>query len=157
MIAILSAIVGFFSSAFPEVLKFFQEGRDQKHELDIMDKQIELQRQGFTQRLEEINASADIEEAKTLYSTYTTGIHWVDTLNGTVRPILAYSFFGLYAGIKLLVMSFMLKTGIPFIGPDAGLPWLFKVNPLIWSEEDMAIFIGIISFYFGSRAMKRLR
>lgn len=157
MLAILASLVGFLSSAFPEVLKYFQDGKDKAHELDIMDKQIEMQKAGFTQRLEEINASADIEEAKTLYSTYTTGIHWVDTLNGTVRPILAYAFFLLYAGIKVLVMSFMLKNGIPFIGPTPDLPWLFKVNPLIWSDEDMAIFIGIISFYFGSRAMKRLK
>lgn len=157
MIAILSAIVGFLSSAFPEVLKYFQDGRDKRHELDILDKQIEMQKQGFNQRIEEVNASADIEEAKTLYSTYTTGIHWVDTLNGTVRPVLAYAFFLLYAGIKFMVVAFMVKNGIPFIGPDAELPWLFRINSMVWSEEDMAIFVGIISFYFGSRAMKRLK
>jgi hypothetical protein len=66
------------------------------------------------------------------------GIRWVDALNGTVRPVIAYSFFILYALVK----------GMQF---SAGLPWL------LWTEEDQAIFAGIISFYFGQRAMSKLR
>ena len=34
---------------------------------------------------------------------------------------------------------------------SADLPWL------LWTTEDHAIFAGIISFYFGQRAMSKLR
>jgi len=34
---------------------------------------------------------------------------------------------------------------------SADLPWL------LWTAEDQAIFAGIISFYFGQRAMSKLR
>ncbi len=157
MVAILASLLGFLTSSLPDVFKIFQDARDKKHELDILDKQIEVQKLGLTQHLEEVGIQADVEETKSLYATYSTGIHWVDALNGTVRPILAYAFFSLYAGIKILIAIYMISHGIPFIAPDADLPWLLKVNILIWGEDDMAIFVGIVSFYFGSRAMAKLR
>ena len=100
--------------------------------------QMDFQAQGHQERLEEINTNADIAESQALYKTYTTGISWVDALNGTVRPVIAYSFFILYAAVKIMHYS-------------ADLPWL------LWTEDDQAIFAGIISFYFGQRAMSKLR
>ncbi len=54
------------------------------------------------------------------------------------RPVIAYSFFILYALVKVMQFS-------------ADMPWL------LWTAEDQAIFAGIISFYFGQRAMAKLR
>ena len=99
---------------------------------------MEQQKLGASQRLEEIQLNADIAESQALYRTYSTGIRWVDALNGTVRPVIAYSFFILYALVKVMQFS-------------ADLPWL------LWTAEDQAIFAGIISFYFGQRAMSKLR
>jgi hypothetical protein len=64
-----------------------------KHELAVMQLQMQMQAQGHQEQLEEINAQADISESAALYKTYTTGISWVDALNGTVRPVIAYAFF----------------------------------------------------------------
>jgi len=74
-----------------------------------------------------------VETTTTSY-TYTASL----ALNGTVRPVIAYSFFALYASVKAIQFS-------------ANLPWL------LWTAEDQAIFAGIISFYFGQRAMSKLR
>jgi hypothetical protein len=138
MITLIGALLGFISSAFPDLLKIWRDAADRKHELAILQMQMEQQRQGHTDRLEEINVQADIAESRALYKTYHTGIKWVDALNGTVRPIIAYSFFILYAVVKIMQFS-------------ADLPWL------LWTAEDQAIFAGIISFYFGQRAMSKLR
>ena len=138
MITLLGALIGFISSAFPDLLKIWRDAADRKHELAILQMQMEQQRQGHTNRLEEINVQADIAESRTLYKTYNTGIKWVDALNGTVRPVIAYSFFILYAVVKAMQFS-------------VDLPWL------LWTAEDQAIFAGIISFYFGQRAMSKLR
>ena len=43
MITIISSLLGFGSSFLPSVLDFFKEKRDQKHELMLMDKQLEQQ------------------------------------------------------------------------------------------------------------------
>jgi len=138
MITLLGSLLGFISAAFPDLIKLFRDAQDRKHEITILQMQMEQQKQGASQRLEEIQVNADIAESSALYKTYTTGITWVDALNGTVRPVIAYSFFILYASVKAMQFS-------------ANLPWL------LWTAEDQAIFAGIISFYFGQRAMSKLR
>jgi hypothetical protein len=144
MITLLSAMLGFFSSAFPDILKLFRDHRDQKHELQILQMQLQQQAQGHSERLEAINAEADIAESTALYRTWKSEIAWVDALNGTMRPVLAYAFFLLYAIAKLLQFSLI----------DATIPASIYI---LWQEEDRAIFAGIISFYFGQRAMGKLR
>jgi hypothetical protein len=146
MVTLLGALVGFISAAFPDLLKLCRDYQDRKHELTIMRLQIEQRAQGHQQRLEEINTQADITESKALYKTYYSGIKWVDALNGTVRPVLAYAFFLLYFTIKCMQFS-MVDLANP-------LPWHMD---MLWSIEDQAIFAGIISFYFGQRAMSKVR
>lgn len=146
MITLIGAIVGFFSAALPDLLKLFRDHQDRKHELKILNLQIQQQEKSHNNRLEEIHVSADISESRALYRTYNSGIKWVDALNGTVRPVLAYAFFGLYFTIKCMKFS-MIDLANP-------LPWEMQ---MLWSIEDQAIFAGIISFYFGQRAMSKVR
>lgn len=139
MIAIFGAILGFFSSVFPDLLKLLQDRRDKAHELRILDLQMQQQAQGHTERLAEIEASFFAEEMKRLAmqgKNDRTGIRWVDALNASVRPVIAYAFFLVYAAVKAMQWQ-------------ADLPWL------LWTDEDKAIFAAIISFYFGSRAMSQ--
>ena len=131
MITILSSLIGFIGAMVPEVLKLFQDHKDKKHELQILKLQIEQQSNGHATRLEEIRVSADVLETSALYKTWHSGISWVDALNGTVRPTIAYAFFALYATTKLMQAE------------------------LIWCEEDQAIFASVISFYFGQRAVNK--
>lgn len=144
MITLISSLLGFIGSAFPDFLKLYRDQKDREHELRILDLQLKQQAQGHQDRLEEIRANADISESQALYKTWAVGIHWVDALNGTVRPVLAYAFFMLYAITKLLQFSLV----------DATIPASVSI---LWQEEDQAIFAGIISFYFGQRAMAKLR
>lgn len=146
MITILGSLLGFFSSFAPDIIKYFSDKRDHDHELRMIEMQLAAQAQGHSHRLEEIDARADIAESRALYKTYNTGVTWVDALNGTVRPVLAYSFFGLYAAIKIMQIHIM-DWSTP-------LPWLLAG---LWTPEDQAIFAGIISFYFGQRAMRKVR
>ena len=146
MITLIGTLIGFISSIVPDLVKLFQEHQDRQHELTILELQMQQQRDGFNQRLEEIGVQADIAESKALYATWKSDIRWVDALNGTVRPVLAYSFFLLYFTIKC--MQFAL---IDWVNP---LPWQLAE---LWDTEDQAIFAGIIAFYFGQRAMGKVR
>jgi hypothetical protein len=138
MITLLSSLLGFVSAGVPELFRLLRDREDRKHELAVLELQIKQQSQGRSERLEEIRVSAGSAEMQALYRTYSTGIHWVDALNGTVRPALAYAFFFLYALVKTMQFS-------------SGLPWL------LWTEEDQAMFAGIMSFYFGQRAVTKAR
>ncbi len=146
MITLLGAALGFVSAAFPELLKLYQETKDREHELRILDLQLQQQSQGHDERLEEIRVAEDSQQMHALYQTWRTNIAWVDALNGTVRPVLAYAFFLLYFTVKCMQFSL-----IDFAAP---LPWQLAT---LWGPEDQAIFAGIISFYYGQRAMRKVR
>lgn len=144
MITLLGSLLGLLGAAFPDILKIFRDKADKEHELKILMLQMDQQKQGYAQRLEEIRTNADITESVALYKTYHSGIRWVDALNGSVRPVLAYAFFLLYASAKYMQFTFI---------PSGSVQLLWG----LWQAEDQAIFAGIISFYFGQRAMSKLR
>ncbi len=138
MITALASLFGFLSSMLPELVSYFRDRADREHELKILALQLEQQKQGAQAKLEEIRTQNDSAISRAAYRTWYSGIRWVDALNGTVRPVIAYAFFLLYAALKV--------SQIPH-----GLPWL------LWTEEDQAIFAGIISFYYGQRAFRKNR
>lgn len=159
MIALLSALLGFFTSAFPEGIKLFREGRDRTHELAIMRLQMEheerarqYQREaGIAEQAVRLQEIA-VTERQALNAGAGTaagamGIAWVDALSGSVRPMITYSFFLLYALVKAAQFQLLLATGT---GGAAALVAL-------WSEEDMGLFAAVIAFWFGSRAVGKLR
>ncbi len=135
MITFFGALLGFFGAAFPEAMKIYRDTQDKKHELAILDRQLQQQTQGHYQQLQAIEVQADIATSRALYGTYRTHIRWVDALNGTVRPVLAYAFFLIYVYVKWTQAEHT--------------PWL------MWDEDDKAIFAGIISFYYGQRAIQK--
>lgn len=143
MITLLASIFGFLSSALPDVFRLFHDRSDKKHEMAIL--QLQLQ-SATAARLEEIGVIADMAESKALYRTYNTGVTWIDAFNGTVRPVITYAFFALYALVKYLQYT--------VIGDDAP---LFQYLDALWNQEDQAIFASVISFYFGARTMSKLR
>ena len=145
MITLLASIAGFISSIFPEILKIIKDKNDKNHELNILDRQIEYSKLSNSRQIEEVQMSRDLAESISLYSTYKTGIKWIDALNGTVRPVLAYSFFGLYAFLKF--------TQYKAITASQGI--IIEYLDVIWSIDDQAIFAGIISFYFGQRTFNK--
>lgn len=145
MITLLASIAGFISSIIPEIFKLASDKNDKKHELEIMDRQILMSKRKINSRLEEIANYADVEESKSLYATFRSNIFSIDVLNASVRPVLAYSFFILYAAVKYF--QFQIITTISD---------LQIILHTIWTEDDQAIFAGIISFYFGQRALSKV-
>jgi len=146
MIALLGSILGIFGSLIPNILKLWQDKSDKKHEIVILNIQIERERLGHIQRLEEISTQADIEETQALYkSMKPVGVKWVDALTASVRPILTYAFFALYAYVK-----------IPLIMKGAHGDVYSPFYTVIWSEMDVAIFCTVITFWFGNRTFQKI-
>lgn len=146
MVTLLASIAGFFTSLAPEILKIFKDQHDKKHELEIFDRQIEFSKLKSASSLEEISIGQEILESAALYTTYKTGVGWVDALNGTVRPVLAYSFFIMYSSVKYIQYKSISNAAL-----------VVEYLDVLWSIDDQAIFAGIISFYFGQRTFAKLR
>ena len=102
MITILGSLIGFAGSALPKVFDMVDDWQDRKHELSMMDRQIEASKLSHTQKIEALNIEADISESKALYqhdrSMKSTG--FMAGLRASVRPVITYLFFTLFAVIK---------------------------------------------------------
>ena len=147
MLTLLGSLLGFLGSAFPQILKLFQEAHDRRHELAILNLQMEQQRQGHQQRLEEIKSDGEIKQSLALYQhdSQPAGYKWVEALRASVRPVLTYAFFLLFAAVKIAG----LYTMVSFDGMS-----LAVALPLIWDAETQALFAAIMTFWFGQRALR---
>ena len=150
MITILGSLIGFAGSALPKVFDMVDDWQDRKHELAMMARQIEASKLSHTQKIEALNIEADISESKALYqhdrSMKSTG--FMAGLRASVRPVITYLFFTLFAVIKGTALYGLIYTD--------GIVWELAIQTL-WDEETQGIFAAIISFWFGSRALQRSR
>lgn len=161
MIALLSALLGFISSATPDIFRLFRDARDREHELAILKLQMEHDKARIAEgaaerqaRLEAITLANEQAEQMSLNARLKeqlTGIHWVDALAGSVRPVLTYSFFLLYAMVKTAQFHLLMHPVLPWAVGST----MAQALVLVWSEEDIAIFSAIMAFWFGSRVMRR--
>jgi len=150
MLTLLGSLLGFISSAFPDLLRLWQDHQDRKHELAFLDRQMEQMRLGHTQRLEEIAVEADIAESKALYrhDSRPSGVKWVDGLRASVRPVITYAFFLLFTTVKTAALYVLIT--------DQGLT-VVQALPQIWDPETQALFAAVMSFWFGQRALAKAR
>lgn len=129
MLTLLASFFGLAGSWIPQLFKMWMDKSDKQHEITLLQMQIDAAKEQSADRLAEIGAQGDAAETVAIYKTWTTDTKWVNALNGTVRPVIAYAFFITYALAKYLEIE--------------------------WTGEDQAIFAAVISFYFGDRAMKK--
>ena len=149
MLTLLGSLLGFVTSAFPDLLGLVRDRQDRIQELAIMDRQLEQTKLGHSQRLEEIEVQADIAESKALYRhDRPVGVAWVDALRATVRPVITYAFFLLFAAVKGSALYVLVALeGV----------LLAEALPRIWDPETQALFAAVMSFWFGQRALGKLR
>ena len=148
MLTLLGSLLGFATSFAPKIFDFFQERADRAHELAMIDRQMEQMKLGGELRLQEINAQADIAQAKAIYrhDSSIKSATWVDNLRGSVRPIITY----------LLVLTFIAIKGAGLYALIAieGMA-IYQALPAIGDDQFNAMLAAVISFWFGSRAMHR--
>lgn len=147
MITLIGSLLGFLSSSFPDLLKVYRDRTDRIHELAILDRQMEMMRQGHHQRLEEIQIQANAIEAQALYQhARASGVKWVDALAGTVRPIITYAFFALYTLVKIAQWFLVYQ-----VLEQQWAPAMVQV----WNGEDQALFATVVAFWFGHRMLTK--
>ena len=144
MLSLLGSVLGFGTSFLPKVLSFFEEKRDQAHELRLMDKQLEHKVKLGEQKLQFMNVEADIRETEALQKNQAQmtmkASTWVVNLSASVRPIMTYLLF-----IEFMLLTFMLAFG-----------WVnLEMYNRIWSNEIQAVWAAVVSFWFGQRSFNR--
>ena len=150
MLSILGSLLGFASSAVPAITDSFARKTDNKHELDKMKLMAELKAAGYDHDLKVYEQmGADKEHDRLIQHDIainrSSGI--IAGLQKSVRPVITYAFFILFATIEIVLLMEALEKGTDFA----------EAIQLLWDDETKAIFAAIISFWFGSRAIDKAR
>lgn len=145
MLTLLGSLLGFLSSAFPKIFEFFQQKEDNKLKMQMLQSQLEAQKAGQEFSLKIFHETKDFEEQRMLL------MHDIamkdNKLSASVRPIITYLFFLIFAAVKVSTIWHAIVENKDF----------YAAMQLAWDEETQAIFAAIISFWFGSRAMQKMK
>ena len=144
MLSLLGSLLGFGTSFLPKVMDYFQDKQDKKHELQLMDKQLEQQIQIGNQKLDMVHVEADIRETEALLKSQSSlnrqSSQWITDLAASVRPFITYLLFVEFMGLTMLLAGGYIDNAM---------------YSLIWSDEVVGIWAAVISFWFGSRTFNR--
>lgn len=167
---ILSAIFGFLAPFIPEAFKLFGRWQDYRQERELMALRLKYAENEHLWRMEEIDAKADIAEARVLHKPMQSfgvqildkaqdsglpawtvlPVFWLfaflDFFAGMVRPTIAYAAFAFYAAYKWAYFSEL--TGPRFEAT------VWSALTQVWGEQDWAIMVMVLSYWFGHRAHK---
>ncbi len=156
MLSILSAVLGFATSGLPNVLKFFEQKGDQKHERDMAEIEIrrtmEMAKAGYAsqERIEEfktdqVEMETYAEERVALYKNDEASAEgastWVINLRASVRPIITYVFVIILLVVDFVGLYWAISSGANYA----------EAMQIVFSDEEMAILASIIGFWFGAR------
>ena len=150
MLSLLGTLIGFGTSIVPEVLGYFKQRQANAQELSMLEAKAKYAATLSELKVQELDIEAEIAETKGLYThdqSLDSGT-FVNALRGSVRPVLTYLFFIMFATVKgTLLYTAVTTEGINF--ETAVL--------MIWDGETQAIFSAIVAFWFGNRAMSKAR
>ena len=160
MLSILSSILGFATAGLPNILSFFQQKGDQKHEREMAQLQnaqaLLMAEKGFVAQekiaaieLEGTYAETYAQERVALYDhdkkLVEGGSQTVKNWNAMVRPVVAFIFVGELVLINFLSLAWAIWSGVDFV----------VASQEVFSTDEMAIVASIIGFYFGSRTWEK--
>lgn len=147
---LLGSVLGFGGSVVPAITDHFKQKGQQKFELEKMKTMAELRKAGFDHELRAFEAQASDKEHDRLIQhdiSINQGTGIIAGLQKSVRPVITYCFFGLFAVIEITLLMEALEKGTDFA----------EAIHILWDDDTKAIFAAIISFWFGSRAIDKAR
>ena len=140
MFTILGSLIGLFGSAIPSVIDLFSKKDEGK-------KEIELAKLAGGENKDILLAVKELRKSvETTPKTDTE--HFSEKVRSLVRPAITMSFLILFLTFKgyLMFHAFSL-TGFS----------IEEFSTIIWDDKTSAIFATIISYYFGSRAIDKMK
>jgi len=167
MITILSGIFGGVLRLVPEFIKMWNKKEDNKQELAIMEKTFQLDKQRAELHITEIkeegkitldNAAIDAltesikGQNEALAYTGKPVVDWfiavANVINKLIRPMIAVQW------VILLYPAVIFLNAYNFA--QEGIPWA-KAVPLVFGEQEKAICMFIIDFFFIGRVLDAVR
>jgi hypothetical protein len=147
---VLGSLIGFGGAIVPAITDHFKSKQNQEFELKKMERMAELAAAGYDHEIKKFQEMGLHEEQKALFAHDTAisaGTGFMSALQKSVRPVITYAFFLLFAIIEITLLMNALEQGTDFKA----------AIQILWDEDTKAIFSAIVSFWFGSRAIEKSR
>ena len=157
MLTLLGSLMGFAGSAVPSVIDLFKEKSERQKQLELAKLQIEAKEKGVDLDIRMMNAQADLEDRKSSREEQQRLLEhdmklgqqggFINSLRAFVRPFITYVFFSAFIGVKVVVVWHTVGSGGD----------LMQSIEVAWDDETEALFAAVMSFWFGSRAMPKMK
>jgi hypothetical protein len=151
MLTLLGSLLGFAGSAIPSIIEIFNKKQDAKLEIELANIKanailakgdIDLAMFDRRQHSDEHQRLIDHDIAITNDDSF------VGSLRKSVRPVITYAFFLMFATVKISFLIHIITTDdIDF----------YRAMQLVWDIETQAIFAAVVSFWFGSRGIDKIK
>jgi hypothetical protein len=167
MITLLSTLLSFVSGGLPNILAFFQDKSDKKHELELArmqtERELELKKAGYEIqakiediKTEQLTISSEIQsqeialkEREALYQHDIAigqgASQWVINARAIVRPAITFGMFALLVFVDVFGFYYALQTGVEFT----------TAMDSLWDSDTQIIWSSIVAFWFGTQAFSK--
>ena len=151
---ILGGLLGGVFRIVPEVLKLFDRVNERKHELAMLQAEMEFARirgEIMMKQTEAVMTVAELdamaEAIKEQGETARSAGKFVAAISALVRPLVTYWFVTLYSAVKIAMMA---------LAYEQKGNWK-EVLVQSWTKDDMAILMMILTFWFVGRIWDRFQ
>jgi hypothetical protein len=148
---------GLFGGALrlaPEVFKIFDRAGERKHELAMLNAEMEFAKVKGEIAMRQTEATMTVSEMSAISEAFkeqsetSKNAGWlISAISALVRPAVTYLFLSLYAAVK--IAGFLIAL-------EQNGDWKDVVISL-WGIDDMAVLNMILSFWFVGRVYERTR
>ena len=149
---LLGGVFGGVLRLAPEVFKLFDRANERKHELAMVQAEMEFAKIRGEIAMRQVEATMTMAEMDTMAEAFKeqsrtaqAAGRFVSAMSALVRPTVTYAFLALYAAVK--IAAFM-------IAMEQNGNWK-EVLITMWGSDDLAVFNMIISFWFVGRVYER--
>ena len=151
---LLGSLLGGVFRIVPEVMKLWDAKNEREHELKMLGKEMEfaqikgeiaMREQETVLMGKELDAMT--EALKEQGETARASGQFISAISAAVRPLVTYWFVVLYSIVKLASILMAI---------DAGANWK-EVLVSSWSEDDMALLMMVLTFWFVGRVWDRTK
>jgi len=150
MITLVSAIVGFLTSALPDIVKLLHGKIEKNNQVKMLQMQLDAIKQNNELVSDKLDSIVSMKENLAVHRNYDmtkTKSNLINALRASVRPTITYLFFILFATVKVTCLINFLDSGSS----------LYEAMTLIWDKSTQYLFSAILAFWFGTRQMEKIR
>jgi hypothetical protein len=147
------SLVGFVAAWMPHVFDMLNDRFNHNRDIERRQQELDAAKQGYeyavtghgAHLIDEVGqATLEQLQLNRMDADEVRGHAVLEFLRSSVRPVLTYSFFALFAVVKLFALYHALN--IDHIA-------VTTLLPILWDEDTEGLFAAVISFWFGSRAV----